>query len=203
MMRFWVLTAMTIGWLAIAPDLAAFDVLLPPATSATPDSIEAAHLMAAEIAARAQGGGFSNGRFTPTVPRPAAVIGPAAQPAAPAAAPATCGAVKGLVADATTADGMHFMPLHRDMSQTFKMPARSEAMARAEAVKAAIAGGKSESALAQAALQADAQASAATQARTELANYTGQAPPPVDPQALAKEAVLREIQKYRASGGKF
>lgn len=199
MARFSILIAMTVGWLAMAPDLAAFDVPLPATTSATPGSIENAHLMAAEIAARAQGGGFNGGRFTPTVPRPAPVVATSVQQAPPPA----CGDVKGLAADTTDSYGLHFMPLHRDTTRSFKMPSRSEAISRAQALQAAIAGGKGESELAQAALQADAQASPGTQARTELANITGKAPPSADPNALAKEAVLREIQRYRAAGGKF
>jgi hypothetical protein len=176
----------------------ASDVPMPRAVSATPTSIDAARLLAHEIATRAQGGGLANGRFTPSVPRPAVIATPSAQPTPPA-----CGDVKGLAADTVDENGLRFMPLHRDSTHPYKMPARGEAIARAQALQAAIAGGKGESELAQTALQTDAQADPRVQAETELAKITGNVPPAANPNALAKEAVLREIQKYRAARGKF
>jgi hypothetical protein len=184
----------------IAVEARAADVAMSAGLAAAPGSVEAAHLFAREIAARAQGNGFANGRFTPTVPHPAAIRSSAAAPANPIPA---CGDIKGLAADTTDTGGMRFMPLRRDGVHQFKMPTRTEAAMRAQAFQAAIAGGKGESVLAQAALEADAQAAPAVQAQAELAKVTGAAPPPASADDLAKEAVLREIQKYRAAHGKF
>lgn len=190
----------------VALDARAADVPAAPGvsvsgTSNSANSAEAGRLLAREIAIRANGGGFSNGRFNPVPPHPTAAI-PAAT-AAPTPATPACGDVKGLAADTTDASGMRFMPIHRDNVRQFKMPTRSEAAMRAQALQAAIAGGKGESELAQAALQADAQASPAVQAQAELAKVTGAPAPAPSSDELAKAAVLREIQKYRSAHGKF
>jgi hypothetical protein len=188
----------------VAVDARAADAPAAPVASGSANSVEAGRLLAREIAIRAQGGGFANGRFSPVPPHPTAAI-PAAASAptpAPAATPA-CGDVKGLAADVTDTNGMHFMPIRRDNVRQFKMPTRSEATMRAQALQAAIAGGKGESELAQAALQADAQASPAVQAQAELAKVTGAPAPAPSADELAKEAVLHEIQKYRSAHGNF
>ncbi len=183
-----------------AQSVQAADVQAPvPATPSAQSSVEVGRLLAREVIARAQGGGLSNGRFTPSVPR-AAVI-PATSAAAPPAAP-SCD-IKGLAADTVDENGMRFMPLRRESTRTFKMPARGEVVARAQALQAAVAGSKGVSELAQAALQKDAEIDPHTQAEAEIANITGQPAPAADSNAAAKEAVRLEIQKYRQAHGKF
>ena len=168
----------------------------------TPD---ASRLLAMEIAARAQGGN-AQGKFTPTQPR-APMIAPsmqAAGPAQPAAPALTCGAPNTAASAAATAadGGMHFMPLRRGVAaREFPLPSRGEITATAQTLRAAVAGSKGESDLAQTALQVANMPTAQAQAANEVASITGRPGPSADPSALAHDAVLHEIQRYRATHG--
>ena len=117
MVRFAVFVFSAICVLA-ADRAVASEVPTPAGVAATPASIETAQLLAREIAARAQAGGFAHGRFTPSVPRAAAIRSSTATPQSEDA----CDGVKGLAADTTDASGMRFMPLKRERVRAVKMP---------------------------------------------------------------------------------
>lgn len=203
-----VLCFMTPALPAAAIELAASampNAVVPSPTQAP--SPDAARMLALEIAARAQGDNV-HGRFTPSTPR-APMFTPSAAPTAPATMPAAaCGNVTAVPSGAPagiTTGGMRFMPLHRATeTRTFAVPARKEVVVTAQALRAAVAGSKNESDLAQVALQNANEPSAHSQAMTELASLTGGASgvaPSTDPTAMTNQAVLREIQRYRNSHG--
>ncbi|TAK98206.1 MAG: hypothetical protein EPO08_19770 [Rhodospirillaceae bacterium] len=164
-------------------------------------STSAARLYALGITTRAQAsvgqGDTSQASFAPPMTTTAA-------PPISAATPVVCGSAaagssSSAVGITSAVTGMRFMPLHRDAaSHTFAVPARREIVASAQALRAAVAGSKNESDLAQAALQAANAPSPQTQAQTELASLTGKTNAAAsNPTAMANEEVLAQIQRYR------
>ena len=151
---------------------------------AAPDpSSEAARLLAAEVAARAKGYSAGRGIMTPKAQQ-------TLPPAMPHPAP---GAIAG---------GERFMPLRRDTAaRDFPVPGRVEPSTTAEAVRASLAGSKSQRDLANAALAAGNAPSPAAAAAAEVQRLNAPTPAAAgdDADARAKAAVIEAFQRYRGT----
>jgi hypothetical protein len=179
----------------VATSAGAVDVpLLPPPLP----SEDAARLMAKEMAVRMPRG-YVHGQFVPTTPRAAPVKSMAKADASPCGQ--TASTTPPAVAPAVE-NGMRFFPIQRGASpREFRLAGRGlESTAAAQPTPATPAK-TSVATLAEAAVQPSLQTAPPVDGHAVEMTEDDMIIDPADPTAAAKQAVLSEIRRFRASRG--